>query len=56
MNFFMSTFGIVKCTFDIPVIGLVIIGVGITVIAFGFAVLRAGKIRKIEAYNMLLCE
>ncbi len=56
LNFFLSSFGIVKSAFDIPIPGLVLIGVGVIVLAFLFSVWQARKIRKIEAYNMLIAE
>ncbi|MBR5348030.1 MAG: ABC transporter permease [Lachnospiraceae bacterium] len=56
LNIFLSSFGIVKSAFDIPIPGLVLIGVGVIVLAFLFSVWQARRIRKIEAYNMLLAE
>lgn len=56
MNIIMGSFGIVKCDFFIPVAGVVAVAVGITVISFLFAILESRRIRKIEAYSMLMSE
>jgi len=53
MQTIMIAFGLMKCTFTIPVAGVIIIGVGMIALAFFFAVFQARKIRKIEPYNML---
>lgn len=52
----MGTFGLMKCNFAIPVGGTVMIGLGMILFAFLMAVLLAGRIRKLEAYNMLTQE
>ena len=56
MSTFMRSFGLVKCDFNIPVAGVVIIGVGLAVVTFALALLQTRRIRKIEAYNMLVAE
>ena len=45
-----------KCDFAIPVPGVVAIGAGLTVVSFLLALLQTRRIRKIEAYNMLVAE
>ncbi len=56
MNLAMGSFGIVKADFTIPVIGVVLVGIFIIVVSFFIAVFEAGRIRKIEAYQMLIIE
>lgn len=56
MRIFMGTFGLMKCNFAIPVGGTVMIGLGMILFAFLMAVLLAGRIRKLEAYDMLTQE
>ena len=56
MSTFMRAFGLVKCNFSIPVVGVVIIGVGLAIVSFALALLQTRRIRKIEAYNMLVAE
>ena len=56
MNIAMGSFGIIEADFDIPVVGVVIIGCCTVVLSFLFAVFEARKIRKIEAYDMLVGE
>ena len=56
MSTFMRAFGLMKCSFDIPVIGVVIIGVGLCIVSFVLALLQTRRIKKIEAYNMLVAE
>ena len=56
MTLIMGTFGLMKCTFDIPVVGVVIIGVVMIILAFLFSVLNSSKIKKIEPYNLLTAE
>ena len=53
---FMHMFGGVKCRFDIPVPGVVIIASGLAVVSFFLSLLQTRRIRKIEAYNMLVAE
>ena len=56
MSTFMRAFGLMKVNFDIPVIGVVIIGAGLAVVSFLLALMQTARIRKIEAYNMLVAE
>ncbi|MBO4395991.1 MAG: ABC transporter permease [Eubacterium sp.] len=56
MNAMMRSFGMMKCSFPISITGVAIIGVGLVLIAFAFAVLQARRIRRIEAYCMLVEE
>ena len=56
MSTFMRAFGLVKCNFSIPVTGVVIIGIGLAAVSFALALLQTRRIRKIEAYNMLVAE
>ena len=56
MNLMMGSFGIVKANFDIPLPGVIIIGVGIVAVSFLFATLEARRIKKIEAYKILIAE
>ncbi|MCR5767048.1 MAG: ABC transporter permease [Lachnospiraceae bacterium] len=56
MNIMMSSFGIVKASFDIPIPGLLLIGAGIIVVSFLFAIFEARRIRKMEAYKILISE
>ena len=56
MQLIMINFGLMKCTFNIPIPGLIIIAVSMIVLAFAFAVLQARRVRKIEPYQMLIAE
>lgn len=56
MNLMMSSFGIVKADFKIPFAGVVIIGLGIIAVSFLFAIFEARRIKKIEAYKILVAE
>ncbi|MBR3041011.1 MAG: FtsX-like permease family protein [Lachnospiraceae bacterium] len=56
MNLMMGSFGIVKADLDIPIPGVVISCVAIIVISFFFAVFEARRVKKIEAYQMLIAE
>ena len=56
MSTFMRAFGLVQCRFDIPVVGVVLIGIGLAAASFALAVLQTRRIKKIEAYNMLVAE
>ena len=56
MNVMMGSFGIVKADFDIPIPGVIITGVGIVAISFLFAIFEARRIRKMEAYKILVSE
>ena len=52
----MHMFGLVKCNFTIPVSGVVIIAVSFVIVSFFLALLQTRRIKKIEAYNMLVAE
>jgi hypothetical protein len=52
----MGSFGIVKADFNIPIPGVIIIGAGIVAISFFFAVFEARRVKKIEAYKILIAE
>ena len=52
----MSSFGIVKGKFPIPIPGIILIAACVILLSFFFAVFEARKIKKIEAYNMLVAE
>lgn len=56
MSTIMGLFGLMKCTFVIPVGGVVIIGAGMILLSFLFAMFEARKIKKIEPYQMLIGE
>ena len=56
MSTFMHMFGLVKCNFTIPVSGVVIIAVSFVIVSFFLALLQTRRIKKIEAYNMLVAE
>ena len=56
ISLFMRAFGLMKCDFAIPVPGVIAIGAGLTVVSFFLALIQTGRIRKIEAYNMLVAE
>ncbi|MBQ3968774.1 MAG: FtsX-like permease family protein, partial [Lachnospiraceae bacterium] len=53
MQTIMVNFGLMKCTFAIPVPGVIMIGAGLVILAFCFAVFQARKIKNIQAYHML---
>ena len=56
MSIYMRAFGLMTCNFDVPVIGVVAIGAGLAVVSFFLALLQTARIKKIEAYNMLVAE
>ena len=56
MNLVMSSFGIIKSNFFIPVQGVILIAIAMIVISFLLAVFESRKIKRIEAYNMLISE
>ena len=56
MSMVMRSFGLMKCNFDIPVPGVIIIAIGMVTVAFIFALIQSGKVRKIESYQMLIGE
>ncbi len=56
MSVIMRNFGLMRYNFEIPVPGIVAIAIGLVLIAFAFAVIQSGKVRKIESYKMLIGE
>lgn len=56
MSLFLSTLGIVKCTFKVPVVFGIVAGLGLIAFAFAFACLLSLKIRKIAPRNLLVGE
>lgn len=52
----LLSFGLMKSSFTVPLGGVVIVGAGMIVISFVFAILGAAKIKNIEAYKMLVAE
>ena len=56
MSLFLSTMGIVKCTFEIPVAFSTLAGIGLIIISFGIACLLSLKIKKIAPKNLLVGE
>ncbi len=56
MNMMMGSFGIMRADFDIPVPGVIIVGAGVIAVSFLFAVFEARRIKKIEAYKILIAE
>ena len=56
LQFIMINFGLMKCTFTIPIPGVIIIGVAMILLSFAIAVLQARRVRKIEPYQMLIAE
>jgi len=56
ISLMMSSFGIVKGKFPIPISGMILICIAVILLSFCFAVFEARKIKKIEAYNMLVAE
>lgn len=56
MSLFLSSIGIVKCTFAPPILFSVIAGVGLVLFAFAFACLLSLKIKKIAPRTLLTNE
>lgn len=56
MSLFLSSMGIVKCTFAIPAAFSAIAGVGLILLSFGIACLLSLKIKKIAPRNLLVGE
>ena len=52
----MSSFGIMKGNFAIPIPGVILISITMILVSFIFAVFESRRIKKIEAYNMLVAE
>ena len=56
MNLIMINFGLVKCTFIIPILGIVLIGLFLILISFLLAIFESRKIKNIEPYKLLIEE
>ncbi|MBP5493318.1 MAG: ABC transporter permease [Clostridiales bacterium] len=56
MELIMINFGLMKCTFSIPIPGVIIIGASMIILSFLFAVFESRRIKKVEPYKMLVAE
>lgn len=56
MSLFLSSMGIIKCTFGMPYLFVVFAGIGLILFAFGIACLLSLKIKKIAPRNLLVGE
>lgn len=56
MNLMMGSFGIVKADMDIPISGVIISCIAVILISFLFAIFEARRVRKLEAYKILVSE
>lgn len=56
MSLFLSSMGIVKCTFSVPIVFSALAGIGLMLLAFGIACLLSLKIKKIAPRNLLVGE
>ena len=56
MSMIMRSFGLMKCNFDIPVPGVVLVSVCMVIVSFAFALIQSARVKKIEAYRMLITE
>ncbi|MDE7082186.1 MAG: FtsX-like permease family protein [Clostridia bacterium] len=56
MSLFFSSMGILKCTFNIPVLFSAVAGIGLILLSFGIACLLSLKIKKIAPRNLLVGE
>lgn len=56
LSLFFSSLGIVKCTFDIPIVFATIAGIALILLSFGIACLLSLKIKKIAPRNLLVGE
>ena len=56
LTLIMSIFGIMKGTFTIPVLSIIIMGICQIAISFGIAYLLSGRIKKVEPYKLLIAE
>ncbi|MDE7263508.1 MAG: ABC transporter permease [Anaeroplasmataceae bacterium] len=56
MSLFLSTMGIVKCTFDIPITFVIIAGIVLIFLSFGIACLLSLKVKKIAPRELLVGE
>ena len=53
---FLGSLGIVKCTFNIPIVFITVAGVGLILLSFAIACLLSLKIKKIAPRNLLVGE
>lgn len=56
MALFLSSMGIVKCTFNIPIVFSTFAGIGLILLSFGIACLLSLKIKRIAPRNLLVGE
>ena len=56
LSLFLSSLGIVKCTFNIPILFSVFAGFGLILLSFGIACLLSLKIKRIAPRNLLVGE
>ncbi|MDE7161379.1 MAG: ABC transporter permease, partial [Anaeroplasmataceae bacterium] len=56
MSLFFSSIGIVKCTFNIPILFATIAGIGLILLSFGLACLLSLKVKKIAPRALLTGE
>ena len=56
MSLFLSSLGIVKCTFNIPVVFAAVAGIGLILLSFGIACLLSLKVKKIAPRILLTGE
>lgn len=56
MSLFLSSLGIVKCTFNIPIVFSAVAGIGLILLSFGIACLLSLKIKKIAPRSLLVGE
>ena len=56
MSLFLSTIGIVKCTFDIPVAFVAVVGIVLILLSFGITCLLSLKVKKIAPRTLLAGE
>lgn len=56
LSLFFSSLGIVKCTFNIPIVFATIAGIALILLSFGIACLLSLKIKKIAPRNLLVGE
>lgn len=56
MSLFLSSLGIVKCTFNIPVVFSAVAGMGLILLSFGIACLLSLKVKKIAPRALLAGE
>lgn len=54
MNLIMVNFGIMKCNFPIPILGIIIIAIFMILISFIFAIFESRRIKKIEPYSLIV--